>query len=104
MARVRSFDLYAGLGSDVTSAVFNVGDARLLTLQMDIASISTTTVQGSNVTGFRSAIAEGDWSTLTTVISNTDQFLNIEPGFKWIRCSRSSNVMSRAILGMLGTY
>jgi len=104
MHRVKGFDLYAGQGSNVTSSIFEVASAEDITLQLDIASISTTTVQGSNATGFRTALAETDWSTLTTVVASTDQFLNIEPGFRWLRCSRSSNVMSRAILGVRGLY
>jgi hypothetical protein len=105
MPRVKAFDLYAGAASTVTqSTVFFTGDATEITLQLDIASASTTTVEGSNVTGFRSAIAADDWSTLTTVIASADQFLNIEPGIRWLRCSRASNNVGRAILGVYGNY
>jgi extradiol dioxygenase family protein len=105
MPRVKAFDLYAGAASATTqSDVFFTGDATEVTLQLKLASASTTTVEGSNVTGFRTAIAADDWSTLTTVIAAADQFLNIEPGFRWIRCSRASNNVQRAILGVYGLY
>lgn len=107
MPREKSFrtDLYAGVaGSGVTSNVFFVGDANELTLQLLIGSTSTTTVQGSNATGFSASINEDDWSDMTTVNSSSDDLLNIEPGFRWIRCQRSGSELSHAVLGGRGWY
>jgi hypothetical protein len=108
MPRVRSYDLYARLGSVSTttqSDVFFVGDSTEITLQLDIASASTTTVEGSNsTTPVGETVPAADWSTLTTVIASADQFLNIEPGFRYIRCSRASNNVTRALLGVYGLY
>lgn len=84
-------DLFSGLGSVITSNVEFVGDAVELTLFADIDSATTFRVQGSNATGFRTAIDEDDWSTLTTVaIATTNQMLNIEPGFRWLRVLRET--------------
>lgn len=105
MPRVRSFDLYDGIASDLTSSTFFVGDATEITMHLDIASASTTTVWGSNSTQpTGSSLAEAEWSDLTTVIAAADQFLNIEPGFRFIRCSRASNTITRALLGVYGLY
>lgn len=84
-------DLYSAAGSDITSAVYFVGDAEELTVEIDIDSATTCRIQGSNAQGFRSAIAEDDWSTLTTAASlATNTMLNIEPGFRWIRGLRET--------------
>ena len=85
MSSFRS-DLFAGQ-STITSQVFFVGDAEELTVFFDIDSATTPTLQGSNAQGFSGgAIAEDEWSTLTTMVSAAaNQLLNIEPGFRWIR-------------------
>ena len=85
MSSFRS-DLFAGQ-STITSNVYFVGDAEELTVFLDIDSATTPVLQGSNAQGFRdAAIAEDEWSTLTTMASvSANQLLNIEPGFRWIR-------------------
>lgn len=83
-------DLFEGL-STITSAVAFVGDAEELTIALDIDSATTPRIQGSNAQGFRSTIAEDDWSTLTTMTSlAANDLLNIEPGFRWIRVLRET--------------
>lgn len=101
---VKRFDLYNGLGSDVTSSTFFVGDAREMTLQIQVGSTSTVTVQGSNATGFRVAIEEDSWSALTTWNVTEAEMINIEPGFRWLRCQRNGSSASQAILGVQGPY
>ena len=90
MSAFRS-DLFADVGSDITSAVYFVGDAEELTADARIASATTVHLQGTNAQGFREAIAETAWSTLTqvsAVAANT--IYNIEPGFRWIRGLRET--------------
>lgn len=78
-------------GSARTSNVCFVGDAEELTVFLDIDSDTTATIQGSNAQGFREAIAEDDWSTLTTMANITaNDLVNVEPGFRWIRGIRES--------------
>jgi len=85
------FDLFSGVGSAVTSATYFVGDAEEFTLDLDIDSETTVTIQGSNAQGFRTSFVEDDWSTLTTVASiAANDLLNIEPGFRWLRVLRES--------------
>lgn len=74
--------------SAITSEIYNVQDFKEMTLFLR-GSPSTTTVQGSNADGRSSAIPETSWSALTTVISPAPDMLNIEPGFRWLRCLRS---------------
>ena len=93
------FDLYAGVGSDVTSSTYFVGDSEELTLQAIIGSASSLTIQGSNVTGFRVAIGEDDWSNLTEAAVAADDMLNIEPGFRWLRCTRTSGLTNAIVAG-----
>lgn len=77
--------------SDITSSVYFVGDAEELTVFVDIDSETTVVIQGSNAQGFRSTIAEDEWSTLTTVVSvAANDLYNIEPGFRWIRGVRET--------------
>lgn len=90
--------MYAGLGSDVTSNLWLAGDSDELTLQLIIGSASTVTVQGSNATGLRSSIHEDDWSNLTVAFTSVDAMLNIEGGFRWMRCQRTSGC-SQAVVG-----
>jgi hypothetical protein len=83
-------DLFAS-SSLVTSAVYFVGDAEELTAFLDIDSATTCVLQGSNAQGFREAIAEDEWSTLTTMVSvSANQLVNIEPGFRWLRGLRET--------------
>lgn len=85
-------DLYSAVGSDLTSSIYFVGDAEELTIAFDVDSTTSVEVHGSNAQGFRVAFVEDDWSTLTTVVSATvNEILNIEPGFRWIRCVRESS-------------
>jgi len=81
-------DLYSGKGSDVTSQVYWVGDAKSISLFLDGGSVQT--VDGSNDDGRTSAIAERSWSTLTTLTPDATM-LDIEPGFRWIRVLRSGS-------------
>jgi len=91
MSTFRS-DLFASVStSNITSAVYFVGDSEELTVALDIDSETTCVIQGSNAQGFREAIAAGDWSTLTTVASvAANDLLNVEPGFRWIRGLRET--------------
>lgn len=90
MSAFRS-DLYGGQGSVITSIVYFVGDSEELTAFLDIDSATTATLQGSNAQGFRESIAEDEWSTLTTMVGvASNQMLNIEPGFRWIRGLRET--------------
>ena len=82
-------DLFAaGATSDVTSEIYFAGDAASVSLFLR-GSPSTTTIQLSNATGFQSAIAETEWSNVTTVVSPAPDMLDIQSGFRWIRCLRS---------------
>ena len=82
-------NLYTGLdASAVTSEIYFAGDAASVSLFLR-GSPSTTTIQLSNATGFQSAIAEADWSNATTVVSPSPDMLDIQSGFRWIRCLRS---------------
>ncbi len=84
-------DLFSGVGSDKTSAVYLVADAAELTVDLDVDSATTVTIQGSNAQGFRTAFVEDDWSTLTTMTSvAANQIINIEPGFRWLRVLRET--------------
>jgi hypothetical protein len=83
-------DLFNGV-STRTSAVYFVGDAESLTALLDIDSATTCVLQGSNAVGFRSSIAEDEWSTLTTMVTvSTNQMYNIEPGIRWFRGIRET--------------
>lgn len=80
-------DLFAAAASAATnSEVYNVQGMDNITLQL-LGSPSTTTIIGSNDSGYASAIAAASWSTLTTVIGVG--IVAIDPGFNWIRCVRS---------------
>jgi hypothetical protein len=74
--------------SELTSEIYNVQDIKELTVFLR-GSPSTTTIQGSNADGRTSAIPETSWSVLTTNILPGPDMLNIEPGFRWLRCIRS---------------
>ena len=94
------FDLYAAVGSDLTSSTYFVGDSEELTLQLIIGSASSLTVQGSNVTGLSGpAVGEDDWSNLTQASITADDMLNIEPGFRLIRCTRTSGITNAIVAG-----
>jgi hypothetical protein len=83
-------DLFASISTATSLAGF-VGDAEEMTVFLDIDSETTCVLQGSNATGFREAIPEAEWSTLTTVTSiNANDLLNIEPGFRWLRGIRET--------------
>ena len=88
MANVRK-ELYEDIAaSGVTSNIYFAGDAWTVSLFLR-GSPSTTTIQLSNATGFRSEIDENAWSNATTVISPEPDMLDIQAGFRWIRCLRS---------------
>lgn len=95
-------DLFGAVGSDRTSEIYLVADAVEMTLDLDVDSATTVTIQGSNAEGFRTAFVEDDWSTLTTVASiAANDILNIEPGFRWLRVLReteSSASLAKATL------
>lgn len=92
-------DLYATVGSDLTSATYLVADAEEMTVQALIGSAASLHIEGSNATGFRTAIGEDDWSRMTSVAVASDGLYNIEPGFRWLRCIRTSGLTSAIIAG-----
>jgi len=73
--------------SATTSGHYFVGDAT--SLSMEIGSASTVTVWGSNADGFNTALAEPDWSVVSTVAAAGVQ--KIETGFRWMRVYRSQS-------------
>lgn len=90
MSTFRS-DLFADVGSNITSATYFVGDAEELTVDLDIDSATTVVLQGSNAQGFRTAFIADDWSTLTTIVGvSANQIYNIEPGFRHFRVLRET--------------
>lgn len=91
-------DLYAGT-SNLTSAVYFVGDAEEFTVQHQGGSATTVILQGSNGTGNRVALAEAEWSTITTITGVAANTLyNIEPGFRWFRGIRESASSTTALV------
>lgn len=93
----RREDLFNGV-SGLTSATALVADAAELTVQPLIASETSLEVWGSNADGFSSALAEGDWSVLTTLVSlSANDMYNIEPGFRWLRVVRESAASATAV-------
>lgn len=83
-------DLFAGV-SGLTSNVYLTADAVDLTLQTNVDSATSLVIQRSNGTGFRTALAEDDWSTATTLVSVTANGLyNLDPGYRWLRLIRES--------------
>jgi len=83
-------DLFAGV-SGFTSNVYLTADAVDLTLQTNVDSATSMHVHVSNATGFRTAIAEDDWSTKTTVVSMAaNGIYDVDPGFRWLRVVRES--------------
>ena len=83
-------DLYAGV-SGLTSNVYLTADAAEITLFYDVDSATSLVVQTSNASGFRFAIEEDEWSTTTTIAGATaNDLVNIEPGYRWLRCIRES--------------
>ena len=90
-------DLYnSKAASGITSECYNVSGAREITLFLR-GSPSTTTIQGSNSSGYATDITNttADWSDLTVITSPGPDMLNIEPGFGWIRCLRSETTECR---------
>ena len=77
----------AGSSSVTTSAAYFVGD--FTSLSLELGSASTVTLQGSNADGFTAALAEPDWSTVSTVAAAGLQ--NVETGFRWLRAVRSES-------------
>jgi hypothetical protein len=54
-------------------------------------------LQGSNADGFQAAIPENTWSTITNMVGiGTGLLATIDPGFRWIRSSVSTQGMSAA--------
>ena len=85
-------DLYtsksANSVSGITSEVYPVYDAHSISLFLR-GSPSTTTVQISNAIGSTVAIPETSWSVATVNLSPAPDMVDIEPGFRWMRCLRS---------------
>lgn len=84
-------DLYSSKdASGVTSECFNVADAGSISFFIR-GSPSTTTIQGSNDDGRTTDLTNttADWSNLSTVISPSPDMIDIEAGFRWVRCLRS---------------
>ncbi len=83
-------DLFDGV-SGLTSNIRLVADAAEMTVAYDVDSVTSLVIQGSNAQGFRTAFVEDDWSTLTTIAgASANGLVNIEPGFRWLRCIRES--------------
>ena len=77
-------DLFTTAPSDVTSETYWIGDSEQLSVQiLGGASDSTTTIQFTNVDGRPIAIAEGDWSTDTTIIGQ--DIFPVQTGACYIR-------------------
>lgn len=82
-------DLYTSkTASEITSEIVYAGDAWTVSLFLR-GSPSTTTLQLSNADGTTSAIPETSWSNATTVINPEPDMLDIQAGFRWLRCLRS---------------
>lgn len=86
----RRRDIYVSKSaSDVTSETYGVADIDGKISVQVIGVNSITTFQGSNATGYDVAIAEADWSGISTLIGAG--LIEIEPGFRWIRAQRSAS-------------
>jgi hypothetical protein len=85
-------DLFASTYTSLlTSEVYMVADAEEYTVQHLGGSATTVVLQASNQTGNRTALAETDWSTMTTIQAvATNTLYNIEPGHRWFRAIRES--------------
>lgn len=92
-------DLYADAPSDLTSSTYLTADAEEMTVQAIIGSAASLHIEGSNATGFRTAIGEDDWSRMTSIAVAADGMYNIEPGFRWLRCIKTSGLTSAIIAG-----
>lgn len=81
--------LLGAANSDLTSSAYYVGDFQTLTISRitSTGSASQGTIQGTNWDGFKSAIPEGAWSTLTPVANKG--IYTIDPGAAWIRTQRA---------------
>jgi hypothetical protein len=85
---VREHSLFpADSSSATTSAAYYVGD--FFNFSIQFGSASTVTLQGTNADGLTSALAEGDWSTLSVVAAAGLQ--KVETGFRWLRAVRSQS-------------
>lgn len=76
-------------GSQITSNPFFIGDFDKVTVsrQTSTASAVNMTIQGSNDDGFTAAIGAATWSTLTSIPGAG--LYTIDPGFRWLRSTRS---------------
>lgn len=80
--------------SDVTSAAYLVADWSKIGIQCTGAG---DIVQGTLVGGTTAAVAEGDWSTLTTL--GSAGAYTLEPGMYWIRVIRNASSTTVLLAG-----
>ena len=75
-------------GSSGTGPAIFVGDARLLTvsIQSSTGSASRFTFDASNDDGFKAAIGDATWSTLTVLTAKG--IYTVDPGARWIRAQQ----------------
>jgi len=84
-------DIYASkAASAITSEVALIADAEQMSLFIS-GSPSTTTIQGSNADGSSTDITNStaDWSDLSVIVSPAPDIVDIETGFRYLRCLRS---------------
>jgi len=92
-------DVFAALGSDLTSERYMVMDAEEYTVQHLGGSATTVIFQASNQHGNLTDLAEADWSTMTTITAvATNTIYNIEPGHRWFRAIRESAVSTTGLV------
>lgn len=86
------------VGSGLTSSALCVADYGTQTLSWQTSADTTgsLTVQGTLVDGFTAAIANADWSTLSTVAAQ-GQF-TLDAGSRWIRVLRPANESSSTVI------
>jgi hypothetical protein len=74
-----------------------VGDFMQLTVSLSSSATFPTSfpIQGSNADGFQAVIPENSWSQLTNIVGiGTGLLATIDPGFRWVRSSVSTQGMS----------
>ena len=75
--------LESATSSTRTSVAVLVADWRQITASLKTAGTGTHTLQATDADGFQSAIAEGDWSNISTV--GAAGLFTIDPGMRWLR-------------------
>ena len=76
--------------STYTSPAYSVIEyaSQSVSIQTLNAVTSLFTIQATNADGFGSAIAEGNWSNITTITAQG--FYTLDPGARWLRVQRHS--------------